>query len=162
MLFRSATRFLFTNHLYQFASKYFLQRSGAPIGVRLSCAAARVVMNMFDRELAEAMTRSGLVSQARFRYMDDLRELLGAIKCGWRYEQGGMLFRREWEEEERAEGLSRVEKTSRVLRQMMDSIFPSMLRFEMEHEEQFEGGRDRKSTRLNSSHSSVSRMPSSA
>ena len=136
-----ATRFLFTNHLYQFASKYFLQRSGAPIGVRLSCAAARVVMNMFDRELAEAMTRSGLVSQARFRYMDDLRELLGAIKCGWRYEQGGMLFRREWEEEERAEGLSRVEKTSRVLRQMMDSIFPSMLRFEMEHEEQFEGGR---------------------
>ena len=44
-----ATLTLFTTHLYQFNAIIHKQKSGAPIGLRISCAVAKIVMNMFDR-----------------------------------------------------------------------------------------------------------------
>ena len=39
---------LFTNHIYIFGGKWFRQAKGGPIGLRGTCAVARVVMNVWD------------------------------------------------------------------------------------------------------------------
>ena len=49
---------LFRNHLYQFCGKIFRQNGGAPSGLRVSCPAARIVMNCYDKRLTNIMMTS--------------------------------------------------------------------------------------------------------
>ena len=39
---------LFSTHLYTFGGEIYLQKDGGPIGLRCTCAIARVVMCMWD------------------------------------------------------------------------------------------------------------------
>ena len=122
----------FQNHLYQFAGKTYLQRDGAPIGERLSCAVARLVMNKWDRKFIATLNTNKIKMETGFRYMDDTRVFLRALALGWRWDRGQIRFRSRWEQEDG--NLSAVERTSRALHGIMESIFPH-LKFEMEHEE---------------------------
>ena len=121
-------------------AKIFKQTDGAPIGMRLACAVARIVMGMFDRKLAVVCKEQRLEIQERFRYMDDVRKFMNGIRLGWRWNGNRMEYRRLWEREEVTSGMTEEGKTAEVMLAIMNSIFP-FLTFEMEHPEQFPGGR---------------------
>ena len=46
---RIATRTMFTKHYYSFGGRTYHQRGGGPIGLRGTCAIARLIMQVFDR-----------------------------------------------------------------------------------------------------------------
>ena len=52
---------LFNLHLYSFANKTYLQKSGLPTGVRASCGLARLVGNSFDKELKKVLDKNKVV-----------------------------------------------------------------------------------------------------
>ena len=126
---------VFLNHLYQFAGKTYMQRKGYPIGVRLSCAVARMVMNMWDRKLKTILDTNKLQLEEVFRYLDDWRGIMKALKAGWRWDRGQLRFRQAWSEEDSK--VSVVVRTALELNKMMDSVYGN-LKVKMEHEEQFE------------------------
>ena len=41
---------MFTTHVYQFGGKYYLQKAGGPIGLRSTCAVARLTMLEWDKK----------------------------------------------------------------------------------------------------------------
>ena len=85
---------MFRNHLYQFGGKTYRQTDGAPIGVRASMSASRVVMGRWDRELKKILEENKLVVWLKFRYCDDLRLVMGSIREGWRWIGDRFLFRK--------------------------------------------------------------------
>ena len=126
---------VFKNHLYQFWGQTYLQSDGAPIGVRLSCGVARLVMNLWDKKFMAALDANNIKIETAFRYVDDQRTVLRAQERGWRWDRGQVRFRSTWQEENKE--LSTVERTSRALNGIMNSII-DFLKFKMEHEEMFE------------------------
>ena len=140
LLFAEAVRLgvvaLFGLHLYSFGSKVFVQRSGTPIGVRLSCGVARLVANSFDKELKVLLDNNKIKVDAIFRYLDDHRNILRALAPGWRWNKGKkkLQFRKKWVEEDME--ISPVERTSRVLNDIMNGVYED-LQWEYEHQEMF-------------------------
>ena len=95
LLFAEAVRIgisaLFNLHLYSFANKTYLQKSGLPTGVRASCGLARLVGNSFDKELKKVLDKNKVVVDTAFRYLDDSRYLmlgLGTAARGRRRTRG--------------------------------------------------------------------------
>ena len=70
--------------------------------------------------------------------MDDIRVWLQAIRMGWRLVDGVLTYKRAWMEEERESGMSVLEKTTEILRDIMNSIC-NWLTLTMENEEMFGG-----------------------
>ena len=75
----------FRNHLYQFEGKVFLQCEGGPIGLRLSMAVSRIVMGMWDKQLAQLGAESGWIIHLLKRYVDDVTAICETIKMGVRW-----------------------------------------------------------------------------
>jgi hypothetical protein len=71
-------------HQYSFNGKTFLQMAGGPIDLRVTCAAACIVMNAWDSGWLEVMEQSGLQIKTGVRCMDDIFIFANAIKEGWR------------------------------------------------------------------------------
>ena len=44
----TATKAMFQQHLYKFGGKVFNQAQGGPIGLRGTCAVARIILQLFD------------------------------------------------------------------------------------------------------------------
>ena len=68
-----AVKVCFRNHLYQFQGKVYRQSEGGPIGLCLSMAVSRIVMGMWDKQLAKLGAESGWVIHLLKRYVDDVR-----------------------------------------------------------------------------------------
>ena len=85
-----AVECLFTTHLYTFGGEIFKQLDGGPIGLRGTCAIARLVMCIFDKLWKEVVTKAGLLIALYIRYMDDGRMIMHPIKAGWRWEAGSL------------------------------------------------------------------------
>ena len=81
-------------------------------------------MNMWDRELKTILDTNRFLMEAKFRYMDDWRGLPRALSPGWRWEDGRMMFRKEWVEEDCS--LSPTQRTCRELNKLMYSIYPNL------------------------------------
>ena len=79
---------MMNSHIYSFNGKYYQQASGGPIGLRATCACARVVMNTWDKAWSNLMRRNNIVVDLGSRYMDDIRVFLGSLKEGWRWHEG--------------------------------------------------------------------------
>ena len=58
--------------------------------------------------------------------MDDVRLWLMAIRLGWRWVEGELLYTREWHEEEVSMGMSYLEKTKQVVCSMMNCVSGSL------------------------------------
>ena len=80
-----AIKTLFTKHYYTFGGKMYQQNEGGPIGLRATCAIARMVMQYFDKGWEETLTRLNIKIWLNTRYMDDGRLMLPPIKRGWRW-----------------------------------------------------------------------------
>ena len=131
------TSALFSQHYYSFGGKFFHQRGGGPIGLRATCAVARVCMQIFDiawkRRLELARIDTWLLS----RYVDDSRAFLQPIKRGWRYDTRGLVLSQEWAEEDR--NLTPTEVTKRVLAGTMKGV-EEFLEFTYETCQDFDDG----------------------
>ena len=82
-----ATKVLFSNHLYTFGNKVYRQRSGGAIGLRATCAIARVTMTVWDKLWRKRIEDLNLRIELYTRYMDDGRIVGYPIRPGWRFEE---------------------------------------------------------------------------
>ena len=80
-----ALKACFRNHLYQFEGKVFRQCEGGPIGLRLSIAVSRIVMAMWDKQLAQLGAESGWIIHLLKRYVDDITAICETLKMGVRW-----------------------------------------------------------------------------
>ena len=119
---KKAVLLLFRSHIYSFGCKNFLQRVGGPIGLRSTCAIARLVMLWWDTELLSLVSSNNMTVEEKARYMDDIRLWMYSIQFGWRWMDGQLCFSREWRNEELETGMTGLEKTIQVLKMMMNSI----------------------------------------
>ena len=62
---RISTEVLFKNHLYTFGGKVFKQKEGGPIGLRGTCAVARLTMNFWDRGWKKKMEENRIIIKMR-------------------------------------------------------------------------------------------------
>ena len=132
-----ATEFMFKSHIYTFAGKMYKQKTGGPIGLRGTCAIARLVMQVWDKKWLDRMAKLNVAIELAMRYMDDGRAILYAIKAGWRWAEGELKFCRRWELEDQE--LTPTERTRRVLHGTMMGI-EDFLNFTMETGEDFSSG----------------------
>ena len=132
-----ATKAMFNNHFYKFGGKMFKQREGGPIGLRGTCAVARLVLQMFDLKWESRLMDMRIKVWLITRYMDDARIFLPPIKPGWRISDGKLLFCQKWEEEDK--NLSPTEVTRRVVLDSLKDVV-KYLRFTTETCEDYESG----------------------
>ena len=132
------TEALFSKHYYTFGGKFFHQRGGGPIGLRGTCAIARVVMQMFDRKWRGVLAEQRITTELLVRYMDDARAFLPAFHPGWRYSPRGLEFCQKWAAEDKH--LSPTERTKRVLAGTMEGVETFLeFTFETSEDEGFNG-----------------------
>ena len=93
-----------STHLYNFDGDIYIQLSGGPIGLRLTAALANLMMAYFDQTLDKLLSREGIVANLKFRFVDDARLWMHPTRAGWRWKDGGMVYNREWVEEDIAAG----------------------------------------------------------
>ena len=134
---RIAIELLFSTHLYTFGGKIFKQKEGGPIGLRATCAVARLIMNMWGKKWLSLMKEWNLDIEEYVRYMDDGRVFIHSIKRGWRWEEGELVWMEEWEVEDA--GVRLKEVTKRVVNKSMQEVLP-FLNITTEIGEDFEDG----------------------
>ena len=108
-----ATCAMFQKHFYNFGGATYHQKEGGPIGLRGTCAVARLTMQLFDVKWRELIERWRLAIWLVMRYMDDKRIFLPPIRKGWRCTVNGLEYCQRWEEEDRY--LSDTQVTKEVL-----------------------------------------------
>ena len=134
---RIATQAMFDKHFYEFGGRRYQQKGGGPIGLRGTCAVARVVLQLFDTKWRRKLEAMRITTWLLGRYMDDGRAFLPPIKPGWRVENDELVFCLRWAREDAA--LSAVERTKNVLADSLKNI-ESYLEFTTETGDDFEGG----------------------
>ena len=107
-----AVKVMYNTHLYTFRGKVYHQQSGAPIGERGSVGTCRIILNFVDREVQEKLVAIKNAPILAFWYLDDVRKMLKRIKLGCRWVRGSMVYKRAWEQEEAAAGLTPTQKTA--------------------------------------------------
>jgi hypothetical protein len=135
---KTAVLAIFKTHTYSFSQKFYLQAAGEPIGLRSTCCVARLVMMWWDDKLIEALEDMNIKMIARARYMDDIRIWLHGVRLGWRLVNGKLMFRKEWRQEESQSGMTGLQKTTEILKGIMNGIC-GWLNLTMETEEMFGG-----------------------
>ena len=75
---------VFKNFTYNFGRKIYLQRSGGPIGNRLTMSCSRVVMQDWGENYLEVLNEAGLITTLFKIYVDDVRQVSTILKMGMR------------------------------------------------------------------------------
>ena len=135
---KTAVIAMFRSHTYSFGQKFFLQQVGGPIGLRSTCCIARLTMLWWDDKLLEVLEKMNIRIVAGARYMDDIRVWLRAIRLGWRVLDGILQYRDSWRLEELEMGMTALQKTTEIMRDVMNSVC-GWLRLTMETEDMFDG-----------------------
>jgi hypothetical protein len=131
---------MMNTHVYTWNGQPYLQKAGGPIGLRSTCAVARVVMNEWDARWLEMCKINNIKINKKNRYMDDIRAFLKAIREGWRWVDGGLCFTKAWEQEDMSSGKSAARRSAEILVGMMNDVFP-FLNFTIELGEDFLDGK---------------------
>ena len=116
----------------------YRQRSGGAIGLRATCAIARVTMNVWDKLWGKRIEDLNLRIELYTRYMDDGRIVGYPIRPGWRFEESSGLVKycQEWEIQDK--DLSPTQRTLRILEGTMKGVVKGMV-MTMESKEDFDG-----------------------
>ena len=134
---RLGIELMFSTHCYTFGGKIYRQTEGGPIGLRSTCAVARVVMARWDSKFKKRLQEINLRTELDGRYVDDGRLVLYPVRPGWRWHRGGMWYRRDWEALDIY--LSDIERTRRAVVGAMQGL-TTCLSFTTETEEDFSDG----------------------
>ena len=129
---------LFKNHLYTFGGDVFRQLKGGPIGLRATCAIARMVMCEWDRLWIQKLDSLNIKTELMMRYMDDGRTFLYAIRPGWRMVGDRLLFKKTWEMEDWS--ICPTTRTAQILGETMQGVVEG-LKFTIETKNDFEDGK---------------------
>ena len=121
---------------YTFGGEIYRQLKGLPIGPRLTCAIARIVMSKFDSMMTKRLSELRLKVNLLIRYMDDIRKLLQAIKSGTVYKDGKLGYCREKDILDRSKSDERI--TADLLLEIMNELLPG-IQFTAEIGEEFPG-----------------------
>ena len=137
-----AVRTIFRNFCYAFGGKLYRQKSGGPIGLRITMACSRMVMQDWGEQYQSILLKADLKITLLKSYVDDIRKACSLLKMGTRFEPEMKIFtwNREWEEEDRLlkeQGETKDARMARVCQPAMDSIIPD-LKFTTEIEEDFQ------------------------
>ena len=132
-----ATKAMFNNHFYKFGGRSYHQAQGGPIGLRGTCAVARLVMQLWDRMWLKRIEVLGIRVWLLMRYVDDARAALPPIRAGWRWQDGSLTYCKRWEQEDSA--ISGEQRTREILGATMNGV-EDFLDFTVESGEQFPGG----------------------
>ena len=108
-----AVEVMFRTHVYTFGGVFYRQTSGGPIGLRSTCAVARLVMKIWDDKWLARLSELMVKIEEAMRYMDDGRAALYRFRNGWRWCMGRIKYCKRWEEEDK--DLSGIEITKRIL-----------------------------------------------
>ena len=131
---------MMNTYVYTWNGESFLQKAWGPIGLRSTCAVARVVMNDWERRLMEECKKNNIQIGKSNRYMDDIRAFLKALREGRRWIEGGLCYTKSWEQEDRTSGVSSSRRTANILVGIMNDVFP-FLNFTIELGEDFVDGK---------------------
>ena len=126
---------MFKKHFYTFGGRTYHQSEGGPIGLRGTCAVARIIMQIFDRKWGELLSDLRVRVWENVRYMDDARTLLPPFKAGWRWVDGEIKYCKRWEREDK--DIPGLERTKMILASSMGVVEP-YLEFTTETEDDFE------------------------
>ena len=113
---------MMNTHTFLWDGKWFLQKEGGPIGLRGTCAVARIVMLWWDGQLLDILNKNNIRLEEGARYKDDIRLLHKSIKEGRRWDGYGLAYCEEWEEEDKRNGETQTQRTGRILKDVMNSI----------------------------------------
>ena len=138
-------RAVWENFTYTFGGKTYLQKSGGPIGARITMATARIIMQAWGNKYREILNKCGLENWLSGSYVDDARQGTQAVKKGNRYnfETEKMEFRDEALREDKEKsmgGESTNKRMARICLPIMNSINPDLV-FTVEVPEDFSNGR---------------------
>ena len=131
-----AVKAMFKKHYYSFNGRTYHQNNGGPIGVRGTCAVARLCMQIFDQKWSRKLMEVCIRVRKNMRYMDDGRTLLQPIRPGWRWVGEELLFCTRWEREGRDKTPECISK--QVLLHSLNGV-TDYLRFTVESQEDFQG-----------------------
>ena len=95
-------------------------------------------MLWWDEKFMSLVASNNMTTQEEVRYMDDIRVWLESLRLGWRWDNAKLRFCTDWRDEERARGMTGLQKTMEVLEGMMNSIC-DWLNFTMESVDDFGG-----------------------
>ena len=115
---------LFSGFTYTFAGKLFLQLDGAPIGTRIACACALLMMEWLWEEVAKKVRESdkslGVKIWEWANFVDDARTWVNTLRKGVYFD--GIKFVYSVEQEESDRELTREEVTFREFGKCLNSI----------------------------------------
>merc|ERR1712082_56584 len=117
-----AIRFIFSSHMYTFGGKVYIQSDGGPIGLRLTCALAKLRMAVFARMLKQILKDNHVEVELAASYVDDFRFLIQMLDEGTRWDGKRLVWNPDWEQEDSASGESRERITSREVCKIMNTI----------------------------------------
>ena len=117
-----AVKYVFSSHLYTFGGKVMRQEDGGPIGLRLTCALAKLRMAVWARSFIKEAQEAGCRLYMAKGYEDDLRFWLDKLELGTRWTGQTLAWREEWEEEDIQEGVTRERVTARELNKLMNQV----------------------------------------
>ena len=124
-------------HVYEFCGKYFVQRDGGLIGLRSTASLASLIMKLWDTAWVKLLQREEIQFFEYMRYVDDCRQCMEPFCEGWRWVDGGLQFKVEWEVEDLMSNETDQQRTAKELVKAMNSLV-SYLQFEVKESSQFE------------------------
>ena len=115
----------FQRHLYQFNGKVYRQTSGGPIGLRITMAAARIVMGEWGERYTKIMLQAELKIWLKGLYVDDVRTGTTVLAKGkrWDDQEKKFIYRDAWKEEDEKNEDSDTKRMSLQLNKAMNSVF---------------------------------------
>jgi hypothetical protein len=67
-----AVRMILRHHIYKFGNKFYRQRTGGPMGLKLMGIVARIVMDIWARTLQTKLAESLITLEMLVKYVDDI------------------------------------------------------------------------------------------
>ena len=94
---------LWNNFCYEFGGEIYLQRSGGPIGARITMACSRLVMQEWSENYSKILEASKVEVHDLRGYVDDNRHETELMRRGSRFnhEKKRFTWREDWQREER-------------------------------------------------------------
>ena len=129
-------RITFRTHFYEWEGSFYRQVSGGPIGLRATGPVSSVLMDFWASEIQEICTKSKELSEKNpvryegmdlhllHKYVDDCFAALKKLRSGvrWCQEEGALIWKSEWELEDREQGVDREVTTMKALSSMASSV----------------------------------------
>ena len=136
-IMRLSVEVSFKTHVYSFRTASFKQKDGGPIGMRSTCAIARVSMGYHSILWKQKMDENNIQIEGFGFYVDDGRVVMYPLRAGWRWVEGGLWFCEQWELEDR--DLSDVQRTKNAVGASLDGLV-ECLTFTVETCEDYDDG----------------------